>query len=116
MVKRIELGTSCIVPKGLLGFYITPLFWLFEDRRVEPFVHFDKSTFYKMCRKDWDWGQTILMDIMKDLQSLIDELETCAYTQHECEIIYSYIRRIREIRNIFAERAVERPIYAYVQM
>lgn len=116
MVKRIELGTSYIVPKGLLGFYITPLFWIFEERRVKPFVHFDKSTFYKMCRKDWDWGQTILMDIMQDLQSLTDELETCAYTQHECEIIYFYIRRIREIRNIFAERAVERPIYAYVQV
>lgn len=114
MVKRIELGTSCIVPKGLLGFYITPLFWLFEEKRVKPFVHFDKHTFYTMCRKDWDWGQTILMDIMKDLQRLIDELGTNEHT-HECAIIYTYIRRIREIRNIFAERAVERPIYAYVK-
>ena len=114
MVKRIELGTSCIVPKGLLGFYITPLFWLFEDRRVKPFVHFDKHTFYTMCRKDWDWGQTVLMNIMEDLQSLIDELGTNTHT-HECAIIYTYIRRIREIRHIFAERAVERPIYAYVK-
>lgn len=115
MVKRIELGTSYIVPKGLLGFYITRLFWIFEDKRVKPFVYFDKHTFYTMCRKDWDWGQTVLMDIMKDLQSVIDELETCAYTRHECAIISTYIRRIREIRNILAERAVERPIYAYVQ-
>ena len=115
MVKRIELGTSCIVPKCLLGYYITPLFWIFEDKCVEPFVHFDKHTFYTMCRKDWDWGQTILMDIMKDLQSLMDELGTNAHT-HECAIISTYIRRIREIRNILAERAVERPIYAYVQV
>ena len=115
MVKRIELGTSCIVPKGLLGFYITPLFWLFEERRVKPFVHFDKHTFYTMCRKDWDWGQTVLMNIMVDLQGLIDELGTNEHT-HECAIIYTYIRRIREIRNILAERAVERPIYAYVQI
>lgn len=115
MVKRIELGTSYIVPKGLLGYYITPLFWLFEERRVKPFVHFDKHTFYTMCRKDWDWGQTVLMNIMLDLQSLIDELGTNTHT-HECAIIYTYIRRIREIRHIFAERAVERPIYAYVQV
>ena len=115
MVKRIELSTSYIVPKGLLGFYITPLFWLFEERRVKPFVHFDKHTFYTMCRKDWDWGQTVLMNIMLDLQSLIDELGTNTHT-HECAIIYTYIRRIREIKHIFAERAVERPIYAYVQV
>lgn len=116
MVKRIELGTSCIVPKGLLGFYITPLFWLFEDKRVEPFVHFDKSTFYKMCRKDWDWGQTILMEIMKDLQCLIDKtLEDEFAPLCECEIIYSYKNRIREIRDIFTDRAVERSIYAYVK-
>ena len=114
MVKRIKLGTSCIVPKGLLGYYITPLFWIFERKTVKSFVHFDKHTFYTMCRKDWDWGQTVLMNIMKDLQSLIDELETNAYT-YECEKIHIYIRRIREIRHIFAERAVERPIYAYVE-
>lgn len=115
MVKRIELGTSYIIPKGLLGYYITPLFWLFEEKRVSPFVHFDKHTFYKMCRKDWEWGKTILMDIMKNLQRLIDELDTNAHT-HECAVIYSYIRRIREIRNTLDERAVKRPIYAYVQI
>ena len=116
MVKRIELGTSCIVPKGLLGFYITPLFWIFEDKRVEPFVYFDKHTFYTMCRKDWDWGQTVLQNIIEDLDSLIDELGTNAHTRYDCEIIRTYKRRIREIRNILAERAVERPIYAYVQI
>lgn len=115
MVKRIELGTSYIIPKGLLGYYITILFWIFEDKHVKPFVHFDKSTFYKMCRKDWEWGKTILMNIMQDLQRLIDELGTNEHT-HECAIIYTYKRRIREIRNILTERAVKRPIYAYVQI
>lgn len=114
MVKRIKLAASYIVPKGILGYYITPLFWILENKSVEPFVHFDKHTFYKMCRKDWEWGKTILMDIMKDLQRQIDELGTNAHTR-ECAIIYSYIRRIREIRNILDERAVKRPIYAYVQ-
>ena len=57
MVKRIKLCESYIVPKGLLGFYITILFLLFEEKRVKPFVHFDKHTFYTMCRKDWEWGQ-----------------------------------------------------------
>ena len=56
MVKRIELGTSYIVPKGVLGFYTTRLFWIFEEKRVKPFVNFDKHTFYTMCRKDWEWG------------------------------------------------------------
>lgn len=42
-----------------------------------------------------------------------DELGT---NPHECEIIYSYIRRIREIKNLLTKRAVERPIYAYVQV
>lgn len=116
MVKRIELCTSYIIPKGLLGFYITPLFWLFEEKRVKPFVHFDKHTFYTMCRKDWEWGQTVLMNIMKGLQCLIDKtLEDEFAPLCECEIIYTYIRRIREIKHIFAERAVERPIYAYVK-
>lgn len=116
MVKRIELGTSCIVPKGLLGYYITPLFWIFEDKHVEPFVYFDKHTFYTMCRKDWDWGQTVLQNIIEDLYSSIDEFEESAYTRCESVIMYSFIRRIQEIRNILAERAVERPIYAYVQI
>ncbi len=114
MVKRIELGTSYIIPKGLLGYYITLLFWIFEDKRVEPFVHFDKHTFYTMCRKDWEWGKTVLMNIMEDLQGLIDELGTNKHT-HECAIIYTYIRRIREIRTILSERVVKRPIYAYVK-
>ena len=114
MVKRIELDTSYIVPKGVLGFYITRLFWIFEENRVKPFVHFDKHTFYKMCRKDWEWGRTVLTDIVEDLQRLIDELETNEHT-HECAVVYSYIRRIREIRIILAERAVKRPIYAYVE-
>ena len=114
MVKRIELGTSYIVPKGLLGFYITILFLLFEEKRVKPFVHFDKHTFYTMCRKDWEWGKTVLMNIMEDLQRLIDELGTDALT-YEREVIYCYIRRIREIRNILTDRAVKRPIYAYVE-
>lgn len=52
MIKRIELGTSYIIPKGVLGFYTTLLFWIFEEKRVKPFVHFDKHTFYTMCRKD----------------------------------------------------------------
>ena len=47
-------------------------------------------------------------------QRLIDELGTNEYT-HECALIYCYIRQIREIRHIFAERAVKRPIYAYVE-
>mgnify|MGYP003505030072 CR=1 FL=1 len=114
MVKRIELGTSYIIPKGLLSYYTTLLFWIFEDKNVEPFVNFDKHTFYTMCRKDWEWGKTVLMDIMKDIQSLIDELGDeyiCA-----CEVLYTYIRRIREIRDLFTKRAVERPIYAYVQV
>lgn len=114
MIKRIELGTSYIVPKGVLGFYTTLLFWIFEEERVKPFVHFDKHTFYKMCRKDLEWGRTVLMDIMEDLQRLIDELGTNEHT-HECAVVYSYLRRIREIRNIFAARAVKRPIYAYVE-
>jgi hypothetical protein len=114
MVKRIELGTSCIVPKGLLGYYITPLFWLFEEKRVKPFVHFDKHTFYTMCRKDWEWGKIVLTNIMQDLRMLIVELGTNEHT-HECAIIYTYINRIREIRNILDERAVERPIYAYIK-
>ena len=114
MVKRIELGISYIVPKGLLGFYITILFLLFEEKQVKPFVHFDKHTFYKMCRKDWEWGRTVLMDIMEDLQRLIDELGTNEHT-HECAVVYSYLRRIREIRLILDERAVKRPIYAYVE-
>lgn len=115
MVKRIKLCSSYIIPKGLLGYYITPLFWLFEEKRVNPFVHFDKHTFYTMCRKDWEWGKTVLMNIMQDLQRLIDELGTNEHT-HECAIIYTYIRRIRKIRNILDERAVKRPIYAYVQI
>ena len=114
MVKRIELGTSYIVPKGLLGFYITILFLLFEEKQVKPFVHFDKHTFYTMCRKDWEWGKTVLTNIMEDLQRLIDELGTNENT-HECALIYAYIRRIREIRHILTERAVKRPIYAYVE-
>lgn len=114
MVKRIELGTSYIVPKGVLGFYTTLLFWIFEEKRVKPFVHFDKHTFYTMCRKDWEWDRTVLTDIMEDLQRLIDELGTNEHT-HECAVIYSYIRRIREIRNVFTDRAVKRPIYAYVE-
>lgn len=114
MVKRVELGTSYIIPKGLLGYYITILFWIFEEKQVKPFVHFDKHTFYTMCRKDWEWGRTVLMDIMEDLQRLIDELGTNEHT-HECAVAYSYLRRIREIRNIFAARAVKRPIYAYVE-
>lgn len=114
MVKRIELGTSYIIPKGVLGYYITQLFWSLDTEYVEPFVYFDKHIFYKMCRKDWDWGQTVLQNIIEDLDSLIDELGTNANT-HKCAIIYSHIRSIREIKNIFAERAVERPIYAYVK-
>ena len=115
MIKRVELGTSYIIPKGLLGYYITILFWIFEEKRVKPFVHFDKHTFYTMCRKDWEWGSTVLMNIMEDLQRSIDELGTNAHT-HECNIIYTYLRRIREIRHILTERAVERPIYEYVQI
>ena len=114
MVKRIELCESYIVPKGLLGFYITILFLLFEEKRVKPFVHFDKHTFYTMCRKDWEWGKTVLTNIMEDLQRLIDELGTNEHT-HECALVYCYIRRIREIRNILTDRAVKRPIYAYVE-
>ena len=114
MVKRIELCESYIVPKGLLGFYITILFLLFEEKRVKPFVHFDKHTFYMMCRKDWEWGKTVLTNIMEDLQRLIDELGTNEHT-HECALVYRYIRRIREIRNILTDRAVKRPIYAYVE-
>ena len=114
MIKRIELCESYIVPKGVLGFYITHLFWILEEERVKPFVHFDKHTFCKMCRKDWEWGRTVLMDLMEDLQRLIDELGTNEHT-HECAVVYSYLRRIREIRNIFAARAVKRPIYAYVE-
>lgn len=112
MVKRIELGTSYIVPKGLLGFYTTLLFYIFEDKRVEPYVYFDKHTFYTMCRKDWEWGETALQNILDSL-ILTDELGTDPY---ECAIIYSYIRRIREIKNLLTKRAVERPIYAYVQV
>lgn len=114
MIKRIELCESYIIPKGLLGFYITILFLLFEEKQVKPFVHFDKHTFYTMCRKDWEWGKTVLTNIMEDLQRLIDELGTNEHT-HECALIYCYIRRIREIRHIFAERAVKRPICAYVE-
>ena len=114
MVKRIELCESYIVPKGLLGFYITILFLLFEEKRVKPFVHFDKHTFYTMCRKDWEWGKTVLTNIMEDLQRLIDELGTNENT-HECALVYCYIRRIREIRSILTNRAVKRPIYAYVE-
>lgn len=114
MVKRIELGTSYIVPKGVLGFYTTRLFWIFEEKRVKPFVHFDKHTFYTMCRKDWEWGQISLMNIIEDLRRLIYKLGTNART-HECAIIYNYIRRIIEIRRILTERAVKRPIYAYVE-
>ena len=114
MVKRIELCESYIVPKGVLDFYTTQLFCIFEEKRVKPFIHFDKHTFYKMCRKDWEWGRTVLMDIMEDLQRLIDELGTNEHTR-ECAVVYSYIRRIREIRNIFIDRAVKRPIYAYVE-
>ena len=114
MIKRIELCESYIVPKGLLGFYITILFLLFEEKQVKPFVHFDKHTFYTMCRKDWEWGKTVLMNIMEDLQRLIDELGTNEHT-HECALIYCYIRQIREIRNILTDRAVRRPIYAYVE-
>ena len=33
MVKRIELGTSYIIPKGVLGFYTTQLFWIFEEKK-----------------------------------------------------------------------------------
>ena len=51
---------------------------------------------------------------MGDLQRLIDELGTNEHT-HECAVVYSYLRRIREIRLILAERAVKRPIYAYVE-
>lgn len=118
MVKIVGLGTSVIVPKGLLGYYITPLFWIFEEKYVEPFVHFDKHTFYKMCRKDWDWGKTVLTDIMKELQSLIDERLKDSSIIHlsECEIIYAFKTRIREIRDIFTEKAVERPLYAYVEI
>lgn len=112
MVKRIELGTSYIVPKGLLGFYTTLLFWIFEDKRVEPYVYFDKHTFYTMCRKDWEWGETALQNILDSL-ILTDELGTDPY---ECAIICTYIRRIREIKNLLTKRAVERPIYAYVQV
>lgn len=116
MVKIIGLGTSVIVPKGLLGYYITPLFWLFEDKRVAPLVNFDKHTFYTMCRKDWGWGYTVLTDIMTDLQRLIDKkLDKMETPMCECEIIYSYKTHIREIRDIFTEKAVERPIYAYVK-
>ena len=114
MVKRIELCESYIIPKGLLGFYITILFLLFEEKRVKPFVHFDKHTFYTMCRKDWEWGKTVLMEVMEDLQCLIDELGTNAHT-HECVVIYTYLRRIREIRHILDERAVKRSIYTYVE-
>ena len=114
MVKRIKLCESYIVPKGLLGFYITILFLLFEEKRVKPFVHFDKHTFYTMCRKDWEWGKTVLTNIMEDLQRLIDELGTNEHT-HECALVYCYIRRIREIRNTLTNRAVKRPIYAYVE-
>lgn len=89
MVKRVELCESYIVPKGLLGFYT-------------------------MCRKDWEWGKTVLTNIMEDLQRLIDELGTNEHT-HECALIYCYIRRIRDIRNILTNRAVKRPIYAYVE-
>lgn len=72
MVKRVEFCTYYIIPKGLLGFYITILFLTFEEKRVKPFVHFDKHIFYTMCRKNWEWGQTSLMNIMEDLQRLID--------------------------------------------
>lgn len=51
MVKRIELGTSYIVPKCVLGFYTTLLFSIFEEKRVKPFVHFDKHTFYRCAEK-----------------------------------------------------------------
>lgn len=111
MVKRIELGTSYIIPKGLLGYYTTLLFWIFEDKLVEPYVYFDKHTFYTMCRKDWEWGKTVLQNILDSL-ILTDELGN----PHEYEIVGTYIRRIREIKNIFSKRAVERPIYAYVQV
>ena len=76
MIKRIELCESYIVPKCLLSFYITILFLLFEEKRVKPFVHFDKHTFYTMCRKDCEWGKTVLTKIMEDLQRLINELGT----------------------------------------
>lgn len=111
MVKRIELGTSYIVPKGLLSFYTTLLFYIFEDKRVEPYVYFDKHTFYTMCRKDWEWGETALQNILDSL-ILTDELGN----PHEYEIVCTYIRRIREIKNLLTKRAVERPIYAYVQV
>ena len=115
MVKRIELGTSYIVPKGLLGYYMTLLFLIFEEKYIKPFVHFDKHTFYTMCRKDWDWGQTVLQSLIEDLDCFAVELKANAIS-YECEVLAIYIRRIQEIKNIFAERAVERPIYAYVQV
>lgn len=115
MVKRIKLGTSYIVPKGLLGYYMTPLFYIFEEKNIKPFVHFDKHTFYTMCRKDWDWGQTILQNLIEDLDCFAVELKANAIS-YECAVFATYIRRIREIKNILAERAVKRPIYAYVQM
>ena len=67
------------------------------------------------ARKDWEWGgKTVLTNIMEDLQRLIDELGTNEHT-HECALVYCYIRRIREIRNTLTNRAVKRPIYAYVE-
>lgn len=115
MVKRIELGTSYIIPKGLLGYYMTLLFWIFEEKYIEPFVHFDKHTFYTMCRKDWEWGETALQNLIEDLNCFVVELKAKA-TSYECAVVDTYIMHIREIKNILAERAVERPIYAYVQM
>ena len=85
------------------------LLYYFCKKGGKPFVHFDKHTFYTMCRKDWEWGSTVLMNIMEDLQRLIDELGTNEHT-HECALIYC-----RDIRHILTNRAVERPIYAYVE-
>ena len=48
------------------------------------------------------------------INKLIDELGTNEHT-HECALVYCYIRRIREIRNILTNRAVKRHIYAYVE-
>ena len=65
MVKRIELCESYIVPKGLLGYYITILFWIFEEKTIKPFVHC-----YIRCIRDIIYI-FLLNEQLKDIYTLM---------------------------------------------
>ena len=114
-VEKVSLGYSKIIPKGHLGHYTEKLFWAFKhwDYFLENVIEFDRATFYKQCRRDWEWGDAMLTSIIDYLESIDSQIPRDDTEKYNIQLC---IRYIRQQRNGLRANAVEREIFDYIKV